>query len=258
MDTPGSEINRKMEVDFEVSIPRKKLKFGITAPFKTIILDGNLQQMSQSQDYATNLKLLVDDKSYILDGMLKATEAGDRNSYRLNARSVAESVTAAEVAAELQYSISKPYAMLDFHLDKVFSKPITLKTLINPERPKYESKLEYSGPDFNGKLDTSIIRQGMLDWKGTISSEYQIVNHPKHALEIGFEQAFQKRGTNHHFKHALHATSTIFNKFHFQLLSDRTGNNMNNLLEATYLGEQLLANLDVTRGPNNIYKAVGR
>uniref|UniRef100_A0A8R1Y3W3 Vitellogenin domain-containing protein n=1 Tax=Onchocerca volvulus TaxID=6282 RepID=A0A8R1Y3W3_ONCVO len=258
MDTPGSEINRKMEVDFEISIPRKKLKFGIIAPFKTMILDGNLQQLSQLQDYATNLKLIVDDKSYILDGILKATEAGERNSYKLNAKSVAESVTAAEVAAELQYSISKPYAMLDFHLDKVFSKPIILKTLINPETPKYEGKLEYSGPDFNGKLDTSVICQGMFDLKGTISSEYQIVNNPKHALEIGFEQTFQKSGTNHNFKHVLHATGTTFNKFNFQVLSDRTGNNMNNLLEVTYFGEQLLANLDVTRGPNNIYIAVGR
>lgn len=71
IDTPGSEINRKIRTDFEISIPRKKLKLGITSPFKTIILDGNLQQMKQLQDYETNLKLIVDDKVYNLDGILK-------------------------------------------------------------------------------------------------------------------------------------------------------------------------------------------
>lgn len=70
MDTPGSEINRKMQTDFEISIPSKKLKLGIITPFKTIILDGNLQQTNQPEDYATNLKLIVDDKVYNLDGIL--------------------------------------------------------------------------------------------------------------------------------------------------------------------------------------------
>ncbi|KAM3718740.1 putative apolipophorin protein [Dirofilaria immitis] len=258
MDTPGSEVNRKIETDFEISIPRKKLKLGITAPFKTIILDGNLQQMGQLEDYATNLKLIVDDKVYNLDGMLKATKAGERNSYKLNAKSIVESITTAEVVAELEYSILKPYAMIDFHLDKIFSKPVIFKTLINPEAPKYEGKLEYSGPDFNGKLDTSIIRQGMIDLKGTVNGEYQIDNHPKQVLEIGLEQAFQRRGTNYHFKHAMHAVSTAFNKFDFQIFTDRTGNNMKNSLEITYFGEQLIANLDVIRGPNNIYTAIGK
>lgn len=47
--------------------------------------------------------------------------------YKINAKSVAERITTAEVAAELQYSIAKPYAMFDFNLDKVFSKPIIFK-----------------------------------------------------------------------------------------------------------------------------------
>ncbi|CAG9538789.1 unnamed protein product [Cercopithifilaria johnstoni] len=257
IDTPGSTINRKIETDFEISIPRKKFKLGITAPFKTIVLDGNLQQMEQLQNYATNLQLIMDDKTYMLDGILKATKIEERNLYKLNAKNVAKSVTTAEIVAELQYSIVKPYAMVNFHLEKIFNKPFIFKILINPEAPKYEGKLEYSGPNFNGKLDTSIIHQGMIDLKGTLSGEYQIDNQSKRTLEIGFEQAFQKRGTNHHFKHAIHADSTAFNKIDFQILSDRTGNDMKNLLEATYFGKKLMANLDVTRGPNNIYDAIG-
>ncbi|EFO23596.1 hypothetical protein LOAG_04890 [Loa loa] len=214
MDTPGSEINRKIEADLEISIPRKNLNL--------------------------------------------ATKIGERNLYMLDARSVVESMTVAEIGTELQYSIAKPYAMFDFHLYKVFSKPIIFKTLVNPEAPKYEGKLEYSGPDFSGKLDTSIIHQGIIDFKGTIIGEYQIDNYPKRTLEIGLEQAFQKSGTNHHFKHAVHASSTAFDKFDFQILSDRTGNSMENLLEATYFGRKLMVNLDVTRGPNNIYTAIGK
>lgn len=67
---------------------------------------------------------------------------------------------------------------------------IYLLVLISPEAPKYEGKLEYSGPDFNGKLGTSIIHQGVINLKGTISGEYQIDNYPKQALEIGLEQEF--------------------------------------------------------------------
>ncbi|VBB31264.1 unnamed protein product, partial [Acanthocheilonema viteae] len=257
MDTPGSRINRKIETDFEISIPRKKFKLGIISPFKTIVLDGNLKQMEQLEDYATNLQLIVDDKVYTLDGILKATKIDERNLYKLNAKSVVNSLAVAEVIAELQYSTTKPYGMIDFHLDKIFSKPIIFKTLINPAAPNYEGKLEYSGPDFNGKLDTSIIHQGMINLKGTISGEYQIDNQSKRTLEIGLQQAFQKKGTNYHFKHAIHAISTAFNKIDFQILSNRTGNNIKNLLEATYFGKKLLANLDVTRGANNIYTAIG-
>lgn len=71
IDTPGSSINRKIVTDFEISIPRKKFKLGIISPFKTIILDGNLQQMEQLQDYATKLQLIIDKEVYILDGILK-------------------------------------------------------------------------------------------------------------------------------------------------------------------------------------------
>ncbi|VDN18803.1 unnamed protein product [Gongylonema pulchrum] len=100
VDTPGSQVNRKMEVNFELSVPRKKLKMGITTPFKTISLDGDLQE---------------------------AEKVGERNSYKLNAKSAVGSGAAAELAAEAQYSIRKPYAMLDFQLEKVFSKPIVFK-----------------------------------------------------------------------------------------------------------------------------------
>ncbi|VDK85846.1 unnamed protein product [Litomosoides sigmodontis] len=131
IDTPGSRINRKIETDIEISIPRKKFKVGIVAPFKTIVLDGNLQQMQQSQDYATNLQLLVDDKTYSLDGIVKATKMEERNLYKLNAKSVAESVTTAEVTVELQYSAVRPYSMVNFHLDKIFQKPITFQSMRN-------------------------------------------------------------------------------------------------------------------------------
>uniref|UniRef100_A0A915PUL0 Vitellogenin n=1 Tax=Setaria digitata TaxID=48799 RepID=A0A915PUL0_9BILA len=227
MDTPGSEVNRKMEANFEISIPQRKLKIGVITPFKTIVLDGNLQQMQRTEEYATNLKLMVDNNVYILDGILKTDKAGPLNLYKLNARSIVESLPVAEIAAELQYDIVKPYAMVDFHLEKVFGKPIVFRTLINPEAPKYEGKLEYSGPDFNGKLIASIIRRGL------------------------------KKGTNYHFKHAVRVVGNTFNELNFQILSDHAGNSMKNLLEATYLGKKSMANLDVTRGSNHMYTAVG-
>lgn len=53
----------------------------------------------------------------------------ERNLYKLNAKSVAESVTAAEVMAEVQYSVARPYAAVNFHLDKIFNKPIIFKSM---------------------------------------------------------------------------------------------------------------------------------
>lgn len=63
--------------------------------------------------------------------------------------------------------------------------------LINPNAPQYEGKLEYSASNFNMKLDSSIIVQGIIDVKGMISGEYQMENQLKQTVEIGFEQAFQ-------------------------------------------------------------------
>lgn len=63
--------------------------------------------------------------------------------------------------------------------------------------------------------------------------------------------------SNHYLKHNVYAVSTAFNRINLQILSNRTGNNMENFLEAIYLGKKLMANLGVTREPNNIYTATG-
>ncbi|VDK88786.1 unnamed protein product, partial [Litomosoides sigmodontis] len=107
------------------------------------------------------------------------------------------------------------------------------------------------------KLDTSIIHQGMIDVKGTISGEYQIDSQLKQTIEIGLEQSFQKKGSDHHFNHVVNAASTAFNKINIQIHSARTGNSMKNLLDVTYSGKKLTANLDVSREANNMYNAAG-
>lgn len=70
-DTPGSHVNRKVEANFELSVPRKKLKMGLTTPFKKLALDGDLQERRKNADYGATVKLTVDDKNYNLDGDLK-------------------------------------------------------------------------------------------------------------------------------------------------------------------------------------------
>lgn len=71
VDTPGSQVDRKMEAEFELSIPRKKLKMGVRTPFKKIKLDGDLQEIRRLQDYAADLKLVMDNEEYKLAGTVK-------------------------------------------------------------------------------------------------------------------------------------------------------------------------------------------
>ena len=72
VDTPGSKVDRKMETNFELSLPKKKFSMDLRSPFKKIVIDGDLDERKKFSDYGAKLKLTVDDKKeYSLDGNLK-------------------------------------------------------------------------------------------------------------------------------------------------------------------------------------------
>ncbi|VDN05069.1 unnamed protein product [Thelazia callipaeda] len=253
VDTPGSEINRKIEADFELSFPRKRFRFGIISPFKTFLLDGNLQEVRYLHDYVSRFKVVLDRQEYHLDGTLKANKMGSRNTYSLRARSVAESLNDAEVVAEVQYSTTKPFVSVDFTLSKVSSKPVIIKILMNPNAPNYEGKLEYSGIDFNGKLHALLINQKMLDLKGTIHGEYQWANYAKQSFQVGLEQQFKEGKHSHYFKHNAHILGTTFSQIEYYILSNRSGNSIHAGFGTNYLGQKSSAAVHMIREPNDLY-----
>ncbi|VDM39079.1 unnamed protein product [Toxocara canis] len=258
-DTPGSKVNRKMEANFEVAIPQKKIKIGVTTPFKKISVEGNLEERKRMEDYAAKLNLNVDDRRhYDLDGAFKIGMQDGRKKYTVTAKTAAGSAQTADLMTELQYSGRKPspYASIDFHLDKVFEKPIIFKTLLNLAAPHYQSKLEYSGPKFNGKLEAEATHKALLDVKGSVKGEYQIGNEPKHMLNIGAEQTFTKQGRNHNLKHAANVESSSLGKFSYQIYSKHEGNEMKNALEVDFGGRKSALHVDINRNANDVYTGV--
>uniref|UniRef100_A0A914ZTX6 Vitellogenin n=2 Tax=Parascaris TaxID=6254 RepID=A0A914ZTX6_PARUN len=259
VDTPGSKVNRKMETNFELSIPQKKIKMDVITPFKRISVDGNLVERRRLEDYTAKLKLNVDNKhQYELDGTFKAGIHGGRKKYTLAAKTASGSASTADLMTEVQYSGRKPnpYASIDFRLDKIFEKPIIFKTLVNLAAPQYQSKLEYSGPQFNGKLEAEATHKALLDLKGSIKGEYQVGNERKHLLNIGAEQTFVKHGKNYNLKHAANFESSSLGKFDYQIYSKVEENEMKNALEVNRGGKKSAFHIDINRNPNNIYTAI--
>lgn len=72
----------------------------------------------------------------------------------------------------------------------IYVDHFSISALVNLAAPQYQSKLEYSGPKFNGKLEAEATHKALLDLKGSIKGEYQIGNERKHLLNIGAEQTF--------------------------------------------------------------------
>ncbi|VDK17474.1 unnamed protein product [Anisakis simplex] len=258
VDTPGSKVNRKMETSFDLSIPRKTLKMNVITPFKKIMVDGNLVEKRPRQEYDAKLKLNIDDrKHYDLDGSFKAGTHQGRTKYTLTAKTLAGSAETADLKTEIEYSGRKsPYASVDFHLDKVFEKPIVFKTLMNLAGPHYQSKLEYSGPKFNGKLDGDLHHTGGFSYKGSVKGDYQVGNEKKHLLNIGSEQTFKMKGKDHNLKNSISVESSSLGKYDYTVYSKREGNDMKNAIEVDYRGKKSTVNVDIKRNANDLYTAI--
>lgn len=84
-----------------------------------------------------------------------------------------------------QFAAHEDYSSIHCRTLQCFS------ALINGEPSRFETTVEYSGPEFSGKLGGSVLRQGKANLSGTVKGEYQVGNQLKRSLEVALEQTLE-------------------------------------------------------------------